>query len=290
MLDKQMNFEESRLDKYIKRVYGKKIPQSMIEKALRNKDILVNGKKAKASDKITDEDEVFVHSAVARLFCNVYLEPKEQNIDYSKFKEDFEKMKIYEDQNFVVINKPSGLAVQLGSKTKLAVDVMAKAYDPDLRLIHRIDKETSGITLLAKNIQTSRYMLQVFKDKEIQKNYLAIVSGKLPFVEGRISKPLLKDKEKVVVDFENGKEATTEFKVLKNLPKNRTLVLATPLTGRTHQIRVHLASIGCPILGDAKYGGLKFHHLCLHSYKIEFLDISGKTIKIKAPKPDYFGI
>ena len=282
-----MNFEESRLDKYIKRIYGKKIPQSMIEKALRNKDILVNGKKAKASDKITDQDEVFVHFAVSKMFANVYCEQKEKP-DYSRFKNDFKKMIVYEDSDIIAINKPSGLAVQLGSKTKLAVDVMAKAYNPEARLVHRIDKDTSGITMLAKNIEMSRYMLKVFQEKKIRKVYLAIVSGKLPLVEGRICKPILKNKDKVIIDFENGKDAITEFKVLKNLAKNRTLIEATPLTGRTHQIRVHLASIDCPILGDTKYGGQSFEHLCLHSYKIEFQSMNGKLIKIRTEKPKYF--
>ena len=289
MFLQEMDFESSRLDKYIRRIYGKLIPQSMIEKALRKKDILVNGARAKASDKVTDNDEIFVHPAISRMFANVYCnEKKKPAIDYSQYLSQFKKMIIYEDKDLIIINKPSGLAVQLGSKTNLSVDVMAKAYNPDARLVHRIDKETSGITILAKNIETSRYMLHLFQTKQIKKKYYAIVSGKLDMVEGRIDKPLRKVKETVVVDFENGKEAVTEFKVLKNLNKNRTLIEAKPLTGRTHQIRVHLASIDCPIIGDRKYGSQKSDHLCLHSYEISIPLRNGKLLIKKAPIPDYF--
>ncbi len=284
-----MNFEESRLDKYIKREYGKLIPQSMIEKALRNKDILVNGKRASASDKVTSKDNIFVHPAICRAFANVYCKEKEKTpTDYSKYVSKFKNMIIYEDSNLVIINKPSGLAVQLGSKTNLAVDVMAKAYNSNLRLAHRIDKETSGITVLTKNLETSRYMLLLFQTKQIQKKYYAIVSGKLENIQGRISKPLTRNKETVIVDFENGKEAITDFKVVKHLSKNRTLIEAIPQTGRTHQIRVHLASIGYPIIGDKKYGGLKDNYLNLHSSEISFVTRSGKLFYKKAPLPNYF--
>lgn len=284
-----MDFEESRLDKYIKREYGKLIPQSMIEKALRNKDILVNGKRAAASDKVTSKDDVFVHPAVCRAFANVYCNEKEKTqTDYSKYISKFKSLIIYEDSDLVIINKPSGLAVQLGSKTNLAIDVMAKAYDPNLRLAHRIDKETSGITILTKNLETSRYMLYLFQTKQVKKKYYAVVSGKLENIQGRISKPLTKNKETVIVDFENGKEAITDFKVVKHLNKNRTLIEAMPQTGRTHQIRVHLASIGYPIIGDRKYGGLKSDYLHLHSAEISFVTRFGKLFSKKAPLPDYF--
>lgn len=284
-----MNFEESRLDKYIKREYGKLIPQSMIEKALRNKDILVNGKRASASDKVTSKDEIFVHPAICRAFANIYCNKVEKiPTNYSKYISDFKNMVIYEDSDLVIINKPAGLAVQLGSKTKLAIDVMAKAYNPNLRLAHRIDKDTSGITILTKNIETSRYMLHLFQTKQIKKKYYAIVSGKLENIQGKISKPLSRNKETVTVDFENGKDAITNFKVVKHLSKNRTLIEAIPQTGRTHQIRVHLSSIGYPIIGDKKYGGLKDNHLNLHSAEISFVTRSGKPFSKKAPFPDYF--
>lgn len=284
-------FETSRLDKYIRRVYGKHIPQSVIEKAIRNKDILVNGKKPNASDRVSEEDEIFVHPAICKVFSNLSSYKEKENYirhDYSGYVEQFKSMIIYEDDDLIIINKPAGLAVQLGSKTKLAVDVMAKAYNPEARLVHRIDKETSGITVLAKNIETSRYMLHLFQNKQIHKKYLAIVSGKLGMLEGRIDKPLVKNKETVCVDFENGKNAITEFRVVKNLNKNRTLIEAIPLTGRTHQIRVHFSSIGYPIVGDRKYGGQRALRLYLHSSEISFQTRRGKTLIKRAPLPESF--
>jgi 23S rRNA pseudouridine955/2504/2580 synthase len=284
-----MDFEKSRLDRYIKRVYGKLIPQAMIEKSLRNKDILVNGKKAKSSDKIVNEDDVFVSSFATRIFANAYCKEKtESNLDYSKYLGQFKDMVIYEDSDLIIINKPSGLAVQLGSKTKISVDVMAKAYNPEARLVHRIDKETSGITMLSKNLETSRYMLHLFQNKQIHKKYYLVVSGKLPMVKGIINKPLSKINESVVVDLVNGKEAITEFKIIKNLTSNRTLIEAKPLTGRTHQIRVHMASIDYPILGDKKYDGKINKYLHLHSHEVSFMTRYGKLLIKKAPLPEYF--
>ena len=283
-------FDKSRLDKYIRRTYGKRIPQSIIEKAIRNKDILVNGMKPKASDRISEEDEIFIHPAICKVFANVCAQAKEYDLhhDYSGYAEQFKRMIIYEDNDLIIINKPAGLAVQLGSKTKLAVDVMAKAYNPEARLVHRIDKDTSGITVLAKNIETSRYMLHLFQHKQVHKKYFAIVAGKLEMLKGSINKPLSKNKETVYVDFEHGKNAITEFRVIKNLNKNRTLIEAIPLTGRTHQIRVHLASVGYPIIGDRKYAGQKALHLYLHSSEISFPTRNGKSVVKKAPLPDYF--
>ncbi|MBQ8651068.1 MAG: RluA family pseudouridine synthase [Alphaproteobacteria bacterium] len=285
-----MEFESSRLDKYIRRVYGKLIPQALIEKALRNKDILVNGQRAKSSDKVSKEDDVFVHSNVCKQFANVYCctENVAQQKDYSKYINEFKKLIVYEDEDLIIVNKPSGLAVQLGTKMNMAIDVMAKAYNREARLVHRIDKETSGLTILAKNIETSRYMLHVFQNKLIEKKYLALVSEELPFEKGTINKPLFRDKEKVVVDFEKGQKAITEFHLLKHIKKGMFLVELSPFTGRTHQIRVHLASIGCPIIGDKKYGGKDFKRLCLHASSIKFKKQSGKVIQAQAKIPELF--
>ncbi|MDR0942299.1 MAG: RluA family pseudouridine synthase [Holosporales bacterium] len=283
------DYKLSRLDKYLRRTYGKFIPQSVIEKAIRNKDILVNGQKTKSSSMVAEGDEVFVHPTIQKTFANVGREEKQKPaIDYSKFVDWFKGMIIYEDDDFIIINKPSGLAVQLGSKTELSVDVMAKAYNEEARLVHRLDKETSGITILAKNIETSRYMLRLFQTKKVCKKYIAVVSGKLPLMKGVINKPLIKNKDMVVIDFEHGKKAITEFKAIKDWGGNKTEIEVKPLTGRNHQIRVHMASIGCPIVGDKKYNGLKFYRLCLHSYEVSFVTAKGKGICKIAPIPNDF--
>lgn len=276
-----MDFKYSRLDKAIRRLYGKHIPQSIIEKAIRNKDILVNGEKTSSAAQISEEDNIYVHKSFKK-----YADNAEKPIKFDN--NLFKSLIIYEDNNIIAINKPSGLAVQLGTNTEFSVDIMAKAYNPEARLVHRIDKETSGITLLAKNLKTSRYMLYIFKNKNIRKKYIAIVSDKNLLDEhGIINAPLFKAKDGVCVNKENGKEAVTEYHVLKRLRNNLALIEAFPKTGRTHQIRAHMRHIGCPILGDKKYGGRNYTALCLHAFSISFMDSDNKRINIKAALPEY---
>ncbi|MDR1034986.1 MAG: RluA family pseudouridine synthase [Holosporales bacterium] len=281
-----MSFDETRLDRLIRRRFGKSIPQSLIEKLIRNGDILVNGQKGKASDKISDNAEIFVHPKIREVFFNF---SRKKEIDFKDYINQFKKMIIYEDDELVIIDKPSGLPVQLGSKLNLAVDVMARAYNADARLVHRIDKETSGITILTKNIASARTMLYLFQNRKIQKNYIAIVTGKLPSDEFVIDAPLLKIYDKVVVDYLHGKASTTKFKILSKID-NTSLISATPITGRTHQIRVHLASINCPILGDTKYGNREHNSFCLHARYVSFRKPNGKKISITAKLPEYFFI
>lgn len=284
------DFDSSRLDKYIKRKYGN-IPQSIIEKAIRNKDILLNGKKVQSSTQVTDNDEIFIHPNIIKVFQIINNNSSKQNkntVNYSSYLEKFKQMIIYEDNNILVINKPSGLAVQLGSKTKIALDVIAKEYNPELRLVHRIDKETSGITIMVKNLVTARYMLTVFRNKLIRKKYIALLSKVLNKQSGIIDVPLFKCKDKVLVDNYKGKEAITKYRVIQNI-NGGSLIEAIPLTGRTHQIRVHMSYIGAPILGDNKYNGKEHKHLFLHAYEVSFKDINtNKILTIKAPLPEYY--
>ncbi|MDR0553134.1 MAG: RluA family pseudouridine synthase [Holosporales bacterium] len=272
------------MDRLIRRRFGKHIPQSFIEKAIRTGNVLVNGQKTSSSAKVSDDCSVYVNESLFNRF-----KEDEQKRQYSGDSE-FKKMIIYEDENLIVINKPAGLAVQLGSKTTESIDTMAKSYNQEARLVHRIDKETSGITILAKNLKTSRYMTLLFKNKQIHKGYMAIVSGSNLREKGTINVPLAKEKESVVVDKINGKETITEYTVQKRLNNGLALIAAYPKTGRTHQIRVHLKHIGCPILGDKKYSGRSFKKLCLHAHKVSFVDIKGKNVKITAPLPEYMSL
>jgi 23S rRNA-/tRNA-specific pseudouridylate synthase len=166
---------------------------------------------------------------------------------------------------------------------------MARSYNPNACLVHRIDKDTSGIIILAKNIQTSRYMLHLFKTKNVHKKYIAIVSAKnLKAESGVIDVPLSRRNDKVIVDKIGGKEAITEYKLIKNLRDDLAVLEISPKTGRTHQIRTHLQYIGCPILGDKRYRGRENERMCLHAYSVSFLDINGQKIKIVADIPESF--
>ena len=282
-------FDNARLDKYIRRKYGD-IPQSIIEKAIRNKDILLNGKKTQSSSQVSDNDNIFVHPNIVKVFEIINtnnINTNSNNIRYKQYLDKFKQMIIYEDENLLIVNKPSGLAVQLGSSTNIALDVIAKEYNPELRLVHRIDKETSGITIMVKNIRTARYMLSVFKNKLIKKKYIALLSKVLNKSSGVVEVPLLKCKDKVLVNEKLGKEAITKYLVIHNI-NGCSLVEAIPMTGRTHQIRVHMAHIGAPILGDSKYNGKRNKYLFLHAYEVSFKDINNKIITVKAPLPKYY--
>lgn len=201
---------------------------------------------------------------------------------------------IFEDENLVAINKPSGLAVQGGSGIEISVDdfVLAKKW----QLVHRLDKDTSGILLIAKNSKSAEFLISAFKNKTVGKTYLALVRSVPKKVSGTINIPLRKKllgkNEKVSPDFESGKEAITEFKILKNFGDHALLELR-PLTGRTHQLRVHCKELGHPILNDVKYGGKEVlrkdlcKRMCLHAYKIELQDYFGKELEIKTSLPEF---
>jgi 23S rRNA pseudouridine955/2504/2580 synthase len=283
------DYASSRLDRYIRRTYGKAIPQSAIEKALRHGDVLLNGKKAKASDTVSATDSIHINNTAIMTFSRFEQDDDtSQNSLPTNATERFSSMIVYEDEDIIVINKPAGLAAQLGSKMRCAVDVMAKAYNKDARLVHRIDKDTSGAVILSKNVETSRYMLDLFQCKAVRKKYIAVVDGVVPSTQWRVSKPLLKRRKDVVVNYEGGKDAITEFRIVRTIEPSITMLEATPITGRTHQIRVHLASIDCPIIGDKRYGRSEHKRLCLHAYKVSFISRTGKHIRQVVEIPECF--
>lgn len=295
----ECNKLDHRLDKYIKLKYGKNIPQALIEKSLRNKDITVNGAKAKASTRVTDEDDIQVSQHLEKLFTQIFCEayddknsnPKAR--DYSKHLARFKSWIIYEDSDIIVLNKPSGIAMQLGTKIKIAIDVVAKEYCQDARIVHRLDKDTSGVTIIAKNLQTARWLTREFQCKNVEKQYYAMVTPRIDADVGSeitIDRPIIKLSDKSYVDYEKGKKAVTIFKVERHVGHNKTLVLAKPLTGRMHQIRVHLASIEHNILGDNKYlaidAGNRYKRFMLHAYSIRFKMGNGKYMHFKAELDD----
>ncbi len=232
---------------------------------------------------------------------------------------------IYEDKNFLAVYKPSGLLVHPTAANRKAqsieptlVDWLIKKY-PEIKnvgdlpadgqvtqirpgIVHRLDKDTSGVLLVARNQKYFEYLKNLFQTRQIKKNYLALVYGKLEPKVGVIKKPIrLKSgtTKRTVWRGKAEKEAITEYKVLKYFhitnPDDRnnllyfSFVRVMPKTGRTHQIRVHLASVGHPIVGDSLYGpkvnplGLK--RLFLHAESLEFSTANGKRIKIEAGLP-----
>lgn len=263
-----------------------------LQKLLRTKQIKVDGKKAEANTRLSAGQELRLPP--------LDNEKAIKNPDVvSKSDTDFiQSMIIFKDDNIIVLNKPSGLAVQGGTNTDRHIDGMLEALkfenSEKPKLVHRIDKDTSGVLVLARNRRYAELLTKAFREHILQKTYLVLAIGNLKNPEGEIKIALDKVGEKMEPSDE-GKKAVTRFKVLDTAGEKFTLLTAEPLTGRTHQIRAHMECAGCPILGDNKYFGQsrkRFPELSsklhLHAYKIDLSPVYNKKLVVKAPLPDYF--
>ncbi len=288
-----------RLDRWFKRHFAG-FPHSMLERQLRKGDIRLDGKKAKSSDRLMAGQVLLVPeinlTAAQKAKAPKRLLSREEQADVQKWV-------IYKDANIIVINKPFGLPVQGGTKVTKSVDDLLDAlkFDGDRpKLTHRLDRDTSGVLVLARTARMATVLTKGFAEKTIQKTYLALVNGCPMESRGTIDFKLIKAMaaeasfERVAVDDEDGKYAKTEYRVVESLARRFALMELKPLTGRTHQLRVHMQAIGCPIVGDHKYGGSTSdakelgveNVLHLHAWKIE-IPVSGKIIKVSAPLPKH---
>lgn len=279
-----------RIDKYIRK-YLNNAPLSFIYKLFRKKDIKVNGKRVDINYILQENDviDIYLKEDVLKAFNT----PKE--IELEKINLDI----IYEDENLIIINKEPGVLIHEGEENKKANTLnnmilnylLAKGeYSPSNvytpACVHRLDRNTSGLIIASKNLETSKVLLEEFKNKNnIEKHYLALVKGKTKN-QGTIEKRLLKDeKKKLVTVSEKGLEAITKYKLL-NQNEEYSLLKVQLLTGRTHQIRVHMASINHPLINDEKYGDFvinkqfsnkhNYKYQFLHSYIFKFKDMPEK--------------
>ncbi|MBP5534998.1 MAG: RluA family pseudouridine synthase [Alphaproteobacteria bacterium] len=280
---------DARLDRWFKRYYPA-LSHGMLEKMLRAKNIRVNGARAKADLRLQTGDEIRVPP----------MPKQEEKATKELSKADIEfiqSLVIYKDKDIIVLNKPAGLAVQGGTKTLRHVDGLLdglKFGGERPRLVHRLDKETSGVLALARNVKMAAYLTKAFKTKEAHKIYWAVVHGCPKQMQGEIEVPLLKKSgknggESVQVD-ENGQYAKSLYEVV-DTTGDYSLLRLMPLTGRTHQLRVHCAYIGCPIVGDEKYGGHFVDGLekkmLLHAKALQIPLLNQKKLKVDALIPDY---
>ena len=279
-----------RLNRWFLRYYPN-LPLSRLQKLVRTKQIKVDGKKVEISLKLVKGQEIRIPPMEEKA------EIKDKSFVSQRDEAFAKSLVIYKDKNIIVLNKPSGLAVQGGTNTMHHVDALLPAlkYEKEEtpKLVHRIDKDTSGILVLARDRKNADILTKAFREHNLQKTYLALVRGCPKKKSGQIKAALEKVGEKSVV-FEGGKKAITDYEVLDNLADKFALVKAYPLTGRTHQIRAHMEYIGTPIVGDDKYfGSMREKNteikdkLYLHAYKIDLSNIY-KGIKIKADLPEYF--
>ena len=276
-----------RIDKYLRFNIGK-FPQSLIEKSLRNGKVKVNNKKVKSNFKLNLGDKIDLHNFE---FKENLLEKKIKFKPSNKIIKENENLIIDNNENFVVMNKSAGISVQGGTKSKKnLIDIFSKSeifQDTKPFSVHRLDKETSGVFIIAKNRETAQLLTSLFRMRKVHKTYLAICHGEIEKNSGQFNDMLIR--------YDNGKkiieEAKTTYKVLD---KNSicSLIELKPITGRKHQLRKQLYAIGNSIYGDSKYSNKFFKqsknkNLMLHSYQIKFI-INDKKYTYRASLPNYF--
>jgi len=278
---------DMRIDRWIKHQLGN-IPQSLIEKNLRIGKIKLNKKKVKSSTKLKLNDEIY-------FFNFIYKEKiSQKNIKYKPTNliiKSNENLIIDNNDDFIVLNKEAGVSVQGGTKSKRnLIDIFAKSKifeNTKPYSVHRLDKDTSGVFIIAKNRSSAKLLTSLFRLRKIHKTYLAICHGEIQKNSGVWNDDLIRyEGKKQIIE-----KAKTFFKVLdKNF--NSSLVEMKPITGRKHQLRKQLFSIGHPVIGDSKY---KFDNisksnnkeLMLHSYQLKFM-INEKKYLYRAILPNYF--
>ena len=258
--------EEKRIDKYLSEKL--EISRSKIQKLIQEEKVLVNDKVVSNSYSVKMEDVISVND----------------NLDYtiSVEPEDLPLTVVYEDDDLLVINKESGMVVHPapghyhGTLVNALLYRYGKLAGDDFRpgIVHRLDKDTSGLMLVAKTEEMLEKLSTMISEKQVERKYLAIAEGVIPHETGTVDAPIgrdLRNRQKMAVTDVNAREAITHFKVLERFPKH-TLIECILDTGRTHQIRVHMAYIGHPVMNDPLYGkGKTDFGQMLHSYHIRFI-------------------
>ena len=283
----ELSYTGMRIDRWIRNKIAK-LPQSLIEKSLRNGKIKLNQKKIKSSHKVKVNDQIDLFNLN---FKNSIVQKKIKFNPTNEIIKENEKLVIDNNDNFIVLNKNSGVSVQGGTKSKKnLIDIFAKSkffYDSQPYSVHRLDKDTSGVFIIAKNRKYAQLFTSLFRLRKIHKTYLAICHGEIINKSGEWNDSLKKyDGDKLITE-----KARTIYKVL-DYNSNSSLVEMKPITGRKHQLRKQLSLIGNPIYGDKKYNFNKFSkgtnkNLMLHSYQIKFM-INDKKYTYTALLPDHF--
>ena len=294
-----------RLDRWFQRHYPE-LSHGALQKLLRTGQVRIDGKRVEGKDRVEPGQTVRLPPGVTTAPAPSKPKPKAGRRFRPATAQEIQGLVIHRDDWVIALNKPSGLAVQGGSGTERHVDGLLDGlrfgFEERPRLVHRLDKDTSGLLLIARTGLSAQHLTESFRDRETEKLYWAVVVGVPPRPDGAIDLPLAKrpgarDLETMQVDHEEGQKALTHFKVLDRAANRAALLALWPRTGRTHQLRVHCAEIGCPILGDRKYGGEEAllsavadsRRLHLHARRLVLPHPSGKgTLKLQAEPPAHF--
>lgn len=294
-----------RLDRWLRNRFPG-LKQGKLQKLLRTGQIRVDGARSKAADRVEEGQTVRIPPNIEDADGDASKKPALGGMDVEaagRLGDDLKDCIIYIDDDMLALNKPPGLAVQGGSGTDThidgALDRLKLGAKERPRLVHRLDKDTSGVLLLARSRASAARLAKAFQARDTRKIYWAIVVGTPPHEGGTIDAPLAKLPGKrgdlVQVDEHMGKTAKTRFRVIDKAGKQVTWVELEPLTGRTHQLRVHCQLMGNPILGDGKYGerdsavfeagiSKKLH---LHARALMIPRKNGPPVRITAPLPQH---
>ena len=290
-LDADENWMDERIDKFL----SAQLPEqsrSYLQKIIKEGSVLVNGSPVKASYRMDDQDEVTIDLP----------ELKEPEIEAENIPLDI----LYEDDDLLMVNKPKGMVVHpsAGHTTGTLVNAVMYHCKEDLSgingvmrpgIVHRIDKDTTGVLVICKNDKAHNFVAEQLKEHSITRKYRAIVNGVIKEDEGMVNAPIGRhptERKKMAINEKNGKHAVTHYRVLERFA-NHTYIECQLETGRTHQIRVHMASLHHPLLGDTVYGSQKNpYHLkgqTLHAMVLGLIHPStGSYLEVTAPLPEYF--
>ena len=277
---KIINNLNQRLDKYLKHQYTS-LTQGFIEKNIRKKNILINNSSTKANYIVKLNDELKILNFHETLYKNKIVFKKKIKIP-KEILNEFKRSIIFENNDYIVLNKWSQIATQGGSKIKISIDHIIRHINLNYRLVHRLDKETSGLLLIAKNLNYAKKLSSLFKQKEITKYYIALCEGNPKNNNSQVKLEIKNKKLKI-------ENTLTNYKLLS---KNKSIssILFNPQTGKTHQIRIVSKNLGCPIVGDNKYNfysKYKKENLMLHAFALRFT-INTEKFEFISILPDYF--
>ena len=277
---KILNNLNQRLDKYLKNKYTS-LTQGFIEKNIRKKNILINNSITKSNYLVKFNDELKILNFHEALYKNKIIFKK--NIKISKeILNEFKRSIKFENNDFIVLNKWSQIATQGGSKINISIDHIIKNINSQYRLVHRLDKETSGLLLIAKNLNYAKKLSYLFKQKEITKYYIALCEGNPKNNYSQVKLEIKNKKLKI-------ENTLTNYKLL-NKNKGISSILFNPQTGKTHQLRIVSKNLGCPIVGDQKYNihsKYSKEKLMLHAIALKF-EVNTKKFEFISKLPDHF--
>ena len=278
----QAKDEETRIDRWLKRNFSS-LNQNFIERNLRKGLIKIIHSKVKANYKVMNNDIVNIFNYSKENYRHIVKELIHNKIPIDINKK-FDRSIIFENKDFIVINKWSDIATQGGSKKNISIDDIIKKISRNYNLVHRLDKETSGLLLIAKNLKITKIFGKLFKEQKIKKIYVAICQGVPKNLNSEVKLRIASKK-----NLSKSSQSVTKYKVLKN--KNKlSIILFRPLTGKTHQLRIVSKHLNCPIIGDMKYSKQKKYNsekLKLNAFFLQFI-INSEKFEFKSELPNHF--